>query len=167
MVNRKQEEFKNKLREIRTEYWYGETGRGKIKAVMEEFGYDNVYRVTDYFHPFDNYKGQDVIVFDEFMSSLKIQDMLSFLDGNPLELPCRYDNKNACYTKIFIISNISLKEQFTDIQKNYEETWQAFLRRIDGVKVFDRDGTIFFPSVYDFLYNYPDLCDQDDNKEGE
>ncbi len=32
-------------------------------------------------------KGQDVIVFEEFRSSLKIQDMLNYLDGYPCELP--------------------------------------------------------------------------------
>lgn len=71
----RQEEFKNRFREVRTEYWYGQTGRGKTRTVMETFGYENVYRVTDYQHPFDNYKGQDIMVFDEFRSSLKIQDM--------------------------------------------------------------------------------------------
>lgn len=150
----RQEEFKNKFREIKTEYWYGQTGRGKTRTVMEQFGYEKVYRITDYFHPFDNYKGQDVMVFDEFRSSLKIQDMLNFLDGYPLELPCRYNNKTACYTKVFIISNISLKEQYVEIQRNYEETWQAFLRRIDGVKVFERNGPISFPNVHDYLYHY-------------
>jgi len=122
----RQEEFKNRFREVRTEYQ----------------------------HPFDNYKGQDIMVFDEFRSSLKIQDMLNFLDGYPLDLPCRYNNKTACFTKAFIISNISLKEQYVDIQRNYEETWKAFLRRIDGVKVFNRDGVLSFPTVHDFLYSY-------------
>lgn len=150
----RQEEFKNRFREVRTEYWYGQTGRGKTRTVMEAFGYENVYRVTDYQHPFDNYKGQDVMVFDEFRSSLKIQDMLNFLDGYPLDLPCRYNNKTACFTKVFIISNISLKEQYTDIQRAYEETWKAFLRRIDGVKVFEKNGPVFFSSVHDYLYGY-------------
>lgn len=150
----RQEEFKNKFREVRTEYWYGRTGRGKTRTVMESFGYENVYRVTDYQHPFDNYKGQDVMVFDEFRSSMKIQDMLNYLDGYPLDLPCRYNNKVACYSKVFIISNIGLKEQYRDIQRDYDETWQAFLRRIDGVKVFEKNGPVTFTSVHDFLYSY-------------
>lgn len=150
----RQEEFKNKFREVRTEYWYGQTGRGKTRTVMETFGYENVYRVTDYQHPFDNYKGQEVMVFDEFRSSMKIQDMLNYLDGYPLDLPCRYNNKVACYSKVFIISNIGLREQYTDIQKNYDETWQAFLRRIDSVKVFEKNGPVSFASVHDFLYGY-------------
>ena len=79
---------------------------------MEKYGYQNVYRVTDYDHPFDSYKGQDVIVFEEFRSSLKIQDMLNYLDGYPCELPCRYNNKLACFTKVYIITNISFNQQY-------------------------------------------------------
>ena len=153
----RQEEFKNTFREIKTEYWFGQTGRGKTRTVMEKFGYDKVYRVTDYFHPFDNYKGQDVMVFDEFRSSMKIQDMLNYLDGYPLDLPCRYNNKTACYTKVFIISNISLKEQYIDIQRNYQETWQAFLRRIHGVTVFGNGGPVIYSSVDDFLHGFKPL----------
>ena len=66
---------------------------------MELYGYENVYHVTNYDHPFDDYRGQNVILFDEFRSSLPVADMLKYLDGYPLMLPCRYSNKVACYTK--------------------------------------------------------------------
>ena len=89
-----------------------------------------MYRVTDYDHPFDSYKGQDVIVFEEFRSSLKIQDMLNYLDGYPCELPCRYNNKLACFTKVYIITNISFNQQYINIQAESKETWTAFCRRI-------------------------------------
>lgn len=107
---------------------------------MEKYGYSNCYRVTDYQHPFDSYNGQDIVIFEEFRSSLKIQDMLNYLDGYPLDLPCRYNNKIACFTKVYIISNISLNDQYYDIQRNYEETWKAFLRRIHEVQVFSSTG---------------------------
>lgn len=72
---------------MRVEYVCGVTGAGKTRGVMEKYGYDKVFRVTDYLHPWDSYKGQDVVVFEEFKSSLRIQDMLNYLDGYPLELP--------------------------------------------------------------------------------
>lgn len=150
----RQEEFKNKFREIEVEYWFGKTGQGKTRTVMERYGYENVYRVTDYKHPFDNYKGQDIIVFEEFRSSLKIQDMLNYLDGYPLDLPCRYNNKVACYTKVYILSNLSLTQQYTDIQRNFEETWNAFLRRIGCVKIFGEKGLISYYTVHDFMYGF-------------
>ena len=103
---------------------------------MEGHGYSNVFRVTDYSHPFDAYSGQDVILFDEFRSSLLLADMLKYLDGYPLELPCRYLNKYACFTKVYIISNIPLAKQYTVAQMDNYETWLAFVRRIHTVKYF-------------------------------
>lgn len=150
------EEFKNKFRDLTVEYWFGKTAVGKTRSIMEKYGYENVYRVTDYSHPFDTYKGQDVLVFEEFHSNIKIQDMLNYLDGYPLDLPSRYINKVACYTKVYLTSNISLKEQYTDIQKEYEETWNAFLRRINIVMTFISDGKTRRESVHDFLYGFHD-----------
>lgn len=124
------EQFKNCFRELDVSYITGETGSGKTRSVMDKYGYQNVYRVTDYDHPFDSYKGQDVIIFEEFRSSLKIQDMLNYLDGYPCELPCRYSNKVACFTKVYIITNIPFTQQYANIRMESQETWRAFCRRI-------------------------------------
>ena len=131
----KEEQYKQCFRKLKVKYIYGKTGVGKTRGIMEKYNYVDVFRVTDYKHPFDNYKGQQAIIFEEFRSSLKIQDMLNFLDGYPLELPCRYNNKIACFTDVYILTNIPLDQQYEDIQKNYKETWQAFLRRINHVVI--------------------------------
>ncbi len=127
-----EERFKNQWRNLRTTYIWGPTGVGKTRSILEFHSYDNVFRVTDYKNPFDSYNQQNVIVFDEFDSQLKIQVLLNLLDGYPLELPCRYANKIACYTSVFIISNISLVEQYKDIQTDSPQVWRALLRRIHG-----------------------------------
>lgn len=44
----KEKEFRNKFRYIDTEYWSGVTDAGKTRMVMERYGYENVYRVTNY-----------------------------------------------------------------------------------------------------------------------
>lgn len=129
-----QEEHKDKWRDLFVTYLWGDSGAGKTRSVMEQYGYSNVYRVTDYAHPFDGYKGQDIVVFEEFRSSLSIGDMLNYLDGYPVDLPCRYANKVACYTKAFIISNISLEQQYPNVQVDNPETWKAFRRRIKNVQ---------------------------------
>lgn len=134
--------YRNAFRQLQVTYIHGETGSGKTRGVMEEYGYENVYRVTDYDHPFDSYRQQDVVVFEEFRSSLKIQDMLNYLDGYPLELPCRYQNKRACYTKIFIISNITLLDQYTSVQNEHPETFKAFLRRIHKTQYLDNRAKV-------------------------
>lgn len=136
-------EFEEKIRNIEVYYRYGKSGTGKSKSIIDEYGFKNVYRVTDNKNPFDSYAGQDVIVFEEFYSSnWRINDMLNFLDIYPLKLPCRYNNKQACYTKVYINTNIPLENQYTTIQKEYADTWQAFLRRITCVQIFKNDDDI-------------------------
>lgn len=129
-----QEKYKQEFRNLDITYIWGDTGTGKTRGVMEGHGYLNVFRVTDYQHPFDNYSGQDVVLFDEFRSSLPLTDMLKYLDGYPLELPCRYANKFACFTKVYLISNSSLTSQYQHIQRDDYDSWLAFLRRIGHVK---------------------------------
>lgn len=127
-----EEKYSEAWRELDVYYFFGKPGTGKTRYVMEKYGYRNVYRITNYDHPFDQYNGQDVIVFDEFRSSLPITEMLNYLDGYPLSLPCRYADKTACYTKVYIISNISLEEQYRNIQINEPVTFDAFRRRINN-----------------------------------
>lgn len=137
-----EETYKDQWRTLEVTYLWGDSGAGKTKSVMERYGYSNVYRVTDYAHPFDNYKGQDVIVFEEFRSSLTISDMLNYLDGYPVVLPCRYANKIACYTKVYIISNIALDQQYRNVQTESPETWKAFCRRIHHIVHFGDDFSL-------------------------
>lgn len=134
-----QEQFKEAWRNLDVIYLWGDTGAGKTRSVMDTYGYSKVYQVTNYDHPFDGYKGQDVIIFEEFRSSLRIDDMLKYLDGYPLMLPCRYADKVACYTKVFIISNISLEQQYPNMQTEQPKTWGAFLRRIHHVQHMAND----------------------------
>ena len=148
-----EEKFKNTFRYLQVEYWFGATGRGKTKTVMEHYGYENVYRVTNYKYPFDGYRGQDVIVFEEFFDSIRIQDMLTYLDGYPLELPCRYNNKIACYTKVYILSNVPFDQQYRDVFREYPETFRAFRRRINCIKEFGKDGLVSYESVEDYENN--------------
>jgi len=122
--------FKNIFRTVTTTYIFGSTGKGKTRYVMDKYGYENVYRITNYTHPFDMYNGQKIVVFEEFRSSLKIEQMLNYLDGYPLTLPARYGDKIACFDTIYIITNIPLASQYTNIQVEQAETYKALLRRI-------------------------------------
>lgn len=134
-----EEQYRSKWRNLDITYIWGETGSGKTRSVMETYGYANVYRVTDYAHPFDGYKGQDVLLFDEFRSSLPLAAMLTYLEGYPIELPCRYANKVACFTKVYLISNIPLEKQYPNVQLDEPASWTAFCRRIHHVLRLDND----------------------------
>ena len=134
-----QEQYKEKWRQLDVTYLWGDTGAGKTRSVMDTYGFPNVYQVTNYEHPFDSYQGQNVVIFEEFRSSLKIDDMLKYLDGYPVMLTCRYADKVACYTKVFIISNYSLDQQYPNVQVDNHRTWAAFCRRINHVQCMTKD----------------------------
>lgn len=146
-----EDECKDKWRDLNVTYIYGATNTGKTRSVMEKYGYSNVYRVTDYSHPWDLYKMQKVVLFEEFRSSLPIQDMLTFLDGYPCTLPARYANKQAGYTEVFITTNIPLYQQYSKVQAYEPETWAAFLRRIGKVQYFAADSSI---TLYNSVEEY-------------
>ncbi len=135
------EEIRNRYRPLTVTYIQGPPGVGKSRYVLDTYGYDQTYRATDYKHPFDNYVGEEVLVFEEFKDSLPIRSMLLYLEGYPQQLPARYSNKWASYTKVYIISNTPLEEQYRDAQYNEADVWKAFLRRIHKVMEFLDDGT--------------------------
>ena len=85
--------------------------------------------------------GKDVLVLEEFHSQIPISAMLNYLDIYPLTLPARYTDRVACYTTVYITSNIPLSEQYMDIQRYQLETWRAFLRRVQNVIEYLPDGS--------------------------
>ncbi len=139
----KEAEFKDVFRNLEVIYIFGHTETGKTRYVMDTHGYSNVHKITDYKNPFDKYQLQDVVLFDEFVGQLSVENMNQYLDGYPLDLPCRYVNKVACFTKVYILSNISLEQQYSNqgIDKNL---LNAFRRRIKYIHHFndDEDGTV-------------------------
>lgn len=145
-----EEEHKDRRRELEIVYIFGDTRSGKTRYVMDKYGYSNVYRVTDYEHPFDGYKGQDVLVFEEFRSDLRIGAMLNYLDNYPCELPSRYNNKIAMYTKVYIISNADLKDQYKRVQNEQPETFKAFTARIHELHHYT-DGEILKYNTADYM----------------
>lgn len=132
------EKYKTNFRKLEVTYIFGATETGKTRYVLDKYGYENVYKVSNYEHPFDNYENQDVILFDEFRSSIPLKEMLQFLDGYPCKLPARYNDKQACYTKVFIVSNIPFDKQYVNIQENESESFEAFKRRIKNFLIFDK-----------------------------
>jgi len=128
-----EEKYRTTFRQLETIHLSDRPGIGKTRYIMETHGYENVYRVSDYKHPFDAYRGESVIVFEEFRSSLPIEEMLHYLDGYPMRLPARYNNKVACYLKVYIVSNWQYEQQYENIQANYPETYKAFERRISFI----------------------------------
>lgn len=159
------EQYQEVFRQLEVTYIWGKTGVGKTRFVMDTFGYKNVYKVSDYTHPFDMYGGEPVLLLDEFRGELKITEMLQLLDGYPLQLRARYNNKIACYDKVFIVSNDDLIKQYPNIQTEKKETWRAFLRRIHWVFHFLGNGKEKKLSIEEYIKeNTPAPPDLDELK---
>ena len=151
-----EDRYRNDWRTLDVTYIFGPTATGKTRGVMEEHGYSSVYRVTDYVHPFDRYASEPVLLFDEYRSSLLVGDMLDYLDGYPLNLPARYAPRVACYTSVYIISNIDLREQYPNVQQAEPATWKAFLRRIHKVIEYRKNGPpIHHGNAMDYIFPPP------------
>lgn len=118
---------------LKVYYFYGDTGTGKSYTARHNHDRQDIFVVTDYKNPFDNYKGQKVLVLEEYRSNFNITSLLNYLDHYELELPARYQNNYACYEIVYIISNISPQDQY--LYEN-EATKKAFYRRITTVEYF-------------------------------
>lgn len=151
------DKFQNTYRDnIEVTYISGPPGCGKTRYVYDKFGCTGLCSVTDYYHPFDGYAYEDVLLFDEFRDSLPLKSMLQYLDIYPLWLPARFNQKTACYTKVFIISNWMLEQQYVSTQRDDKSSWDAFLRRIHNVITFEA-GTFVTRNVADYLRTVNDF----------
>lgn len=139
------EKYSEENRPLEVTYLYGASGTGKTRGIYERHSAKSVCRITNYRAAkgvsFDGYNGQDVLVFEEFSGQIPIEDMLNYLDVYPLYLPARYSDRMACYTKVYITSNLALEQQYKSIQWERPETWRAFLRRIHTVIEYLPDGS--------------------------
>jgi hypothetical protein len=130
------------FRNIEVHYIHGETRTGKTSSIHQTYGYTDVYRVSNWRNPFDGYKGQDVLVLDEYTTSVPMVDMLKILEGYPLEVAARYTDKIAKFTKVFIVSNVPLDRQHKTIQQEHPEQWAAFKARLTSVSEMKVEGKL-------------------------
>lgn len=136
------QQFKVSDRNVSVVYVFGLPGVGKTSGILNAYGRENCYRVTDYKHPFDTYENQSVLVFDEFYGQLSLPYMLNLTDRYPLELSCRYQNRTACYEKVFIISNVGLDKLYQTEQREMPLQYDALLRRIGHIMIYDKNGNM-------------------------
>lgn len=140
-----EDKYSAENRTLEVTYLYGASGTGKTWGIFSKHDPKTICRITDYGGRngvrFDSYHCQDVLVFEEFHSQIPIADLLNYLDVYPLTLPARYNNRTACYTKVYITSNLPLNEQYREIQRFQWETWRALLRRIQTIIEYRPDGT--------------------------
>ena len=127
-------------RDVEVCYISGPTRCGKTTLITDHFGYQDVHRITDEENPWDTYTDQNVIIFEEFRQTFSLREMLAWLEGHPVELPARYFNRQASFTKIFIISNWPWSKQFEHERENMPEDYAALMARIHHNIEFIKQG---------------------------
>lgn len=118
--------------------WWGDAGAGKTKHVYEEEDPEDIYvfeHMTGSSRWFDGYKGQSVLLMDEFSGYVTKTGLLQLTDPYPKK-PLSVQNKggftSVYFEKIYILSNKPWDQW-------YEWSWseaEAFKRRITEIKEF-------------------------------
>jgi hypothetical protein len=161
--------FNTIYRHVEVCYIYGTTRSGKTTLITNHFGYENVYRITDSKNPWDGYTNQDVIIFEEFRETFPLENMLSWLEGHPVQLPARYFNRPAAYTKVFIISNWPWSRQYEIARESIPDDYAALLarlnhvieiRRINDVTTISKHTNSPLNIIFNHNDNYPSILIQ-------
>ncbi|CAM3210175.1 replication protein RepA [Streptococcus pluranimalium] len=90
-------------------YWHmGGPGTGKSfmqVKLKKEFGFENVYVLSDYgTGGLDNYTGEAILFMDEFKGDIDYQTFLKLLDVYPNQVHARYSNIYALWDTVHISS---------------------------------------------------------------
>lgn len=142
IVNRKAEIFKRQERDMEVTYIYGDPGSGKSNC------FRSLINGADYFSvdTFDNsaftgYQNEDILLIDEFSSDKQftIQFMNKLLDVFPLKLRGLNYVGQACFTKIYLLSNFHYKELYKAEQEENKGQYGGFVRRLNRIIRIDKD----------------------------
>lgn len=127
-------------------YIQGQSGDGKTTvAKMYCDAHGLSYYVTGTGdHAFDEYAGQDVIIWDDFRDSdMGFHDLLKMLDNNTdCTIAARYRNKKLPFCKMFILTSTkSINECYAGAAAKDGEQYVQFLRRV-GTVLDIHDGKV-------------------------
>lgn len=139
--------YLNTFRQVEVTYIYSSlAGIDRTRYIYSQHKYSDICRITNYDKNgevrFDGYNGQNVIVFEDFASQIGIENMINYINIYPIQLPARYRDRVACFTKVYISSNLPLERQYMAIQEENPDIWNAFLMRIHKIIEFKADGEV-------------------------
>lgn len=138
------EKYRRELRELNVTYIFGPSTVDITGLIYSRHDPGGIFRITNYRNghglSFDQYFGEDVVVFEEFHSEVPITTMLPMIDRYPLYLPARYADKVACYSYVYFASDIPPELQYQDQAFRNTEMYQLFLARINNIVKIDKEG---------------------------
>lgn len=126
-------------RKVTVNYLSGPTNVGKTRYIFDHYKGDEFYRITDYSNPWDRYKEQRIVVFDEFSGQPSIEEMLVWLDGYTTQLKARYNNRISEYTEVWVLSNLTIEKQY---EFKPESQRAAFRRRFSHIYTMGKEGEL-------------------------
>lgn len=97
-------------------YIWGPAGAGKTRYVINKHGADKVY-IKDGTHWWDGYKGEEVILVDDFNGLWPFRDLLRFLDWYAYQGQVKGGYVQIAPKYIYFTSDRSLKEVATQYMK--------------------------------------------------
>lgn len=119
-------EFKN----IEVNILYGNAGTGKTSYIMQKHGANNVYKLEKGNNDnlwFDGYKGQEVLLIDDFYGWIKYSKILNLIDGYKMMLEIKGGVTYSNWKYIYITSNESPEKWYK------QGLTKALNRRIDNI----------------------------------
>jgi len=127
------------VRNVTVTILWGETGVGKTHRILTT--HPGTCLIRDGRDPFQSYDRHDIICFDEFnYERWTIQQMNAYCDKWPVELDCRYANKHAFWTRVFLTANTS-PFQWWPLEP--QPLRESFWRRItNNITIYSRDDVI-------------------------
>lgn len=121
-------------------YWHvGLSGSGKshvASQLVEEYGQDDLYFMTDYDNGgLDHYNGQRILFMDEFRGQIRYSTLLSMLQGYKQQFHARYSNIYGLWTEVHITSTLPPELCYSNMVSEHKEldTLSQLLRRITEV----------------------------------
>lgn len=97
-----------RFRDIKVNVIVGATGVGKTRGIYDKHGYTDVYTLTEQGGDvlwFDAYRGQPILLIDEFYGWIKYSMLLKILDGHPFHGQVKGGWTWANWELIYITSN--------------------------------------------------------------
>lgn len=139
--NVKQVDYSRQERDVEVCYIYGSSGSGKTTFVHKETSNEKVFKVCSFDNSaFSGYSGQETLIIDEFRGQFGLQFMNCLLDSFPMKLRGLGSLVNACFTKVYIISNYKYSDLYQKEKEENVESYNGFCRRLHKIIRFYGKG---------------------------
>lgn len=115
---------------------YGDAGVGKTRTIYELEGINNCYKLERTGNDrlfFNGYKGEKVLILDDFYGWIKWGQLLNILDGYPQIIEVKNSYAHRAWNKVYITSNKPYEEWYPRVPNI-----DALTRRIKYVTKWER-----------------------------